>query len=227
MYGLPTCSTNVPAIQALWGILAGLHIICLVYASYFVYIKFQAPRRKKSSLSLGAIVIIMNVCLICTGILRVSDVQTRFIGYDVPTTVLFSIAGMAFYIAVSVFTYAFVDLTIRQARLKLDVSKTLYIRMKHGLPVVVVFGVVGCALPMCMLASKSRMTTHVLASFHHLLTGANMVIMGLIVVPRVTHPLIGDIKASMSSNPSSPASSMLTVVRGKLERFDKELKSQA
>lgn len=226
-FSASSCDIYAPAVQGLWATEAAVNALSFLYALYYLFIKARASRKTKASVAFGLTVMSSNFSLFVTGALRASDVRNRFIGGDVVITCSFAFGVVAYFAAVAVFCFTFIDLLARQAKCNAELSREMFVKAKLLLPVGCGFGVLGGVMTLGMLQSNSYVRNQVLASFHYLLCATSLAVMGLYTVPKLTMPIIRDIKHSISENPAAAMSSTLTVVMEKLILFTGEIKNQS
>ena len=220
-----SCAINIKAIQALWGLLACLQFVLAFASVVFLRIKSQQKSRPLSPILLGSFVLLFSTCLGATGMIRAVD-PLRTIGTDGAATALFCIGTSAFWTAVNIFIYAFIDLALRQSKMGRNdqLNNKLLYHMKISLPVSDVFSVVSCLVPFGMLNATNAGEVQQLATAHYVLSAAALFVAGIWLAPYFVGRVVSEISEIASHNPAK--SGKLQQIVAKLQRFQKELRNQ-
>ena len=223
-FGAPSCAVNIPAIQALWALVALVHVGTFAFALHFLRVKRAQGTKSQAPMYLGLLVVINNIGLIITGLTRAID-PLRTIGSDPTATVFFSIAAAAFWSATHVFIYAFLQLSIKQARMGREEDAQKYLKhLKISLPVSNIASLVASMLPLGMLGASNALQVQQLATSHYIILALELVVTGGILTPYFVKKVVHDIKQAISKNPDK--SEKLVQVEAKLQRLQTELRNQ-
>ena len=232
-FGSPSCDINIPAIQALWSILACFQIFELLFAIYFLKVKMGQTRLvSKVPIIMGILFVISASLLVITAILRASDPVKRTIGTDIVTTVLFCLSTSIFWLGVHVFSLSFMETANRQTMFFKQTNRSIIsVRaLRITLFISAIFAMSFCLAPLGMLTSNSSTTFFKYGATHYLGLGILILINGAFLVPRFSKTLRNEleivVKVNLELKVVNQKDSAITKLLWKVKRYDQELKRQ-
>jgi len=233
--GSPTCSINIGAIQALYGLLAFVQPFCAL--TTLVYIRRIRDRRLLSMRSTRVVglaaIVTMSVMFFALGVLRASSPTTTGIGRHAGATVLFSLGASCFWIYILHFTSFLVTMSLRQSRVmdmggsEASVYVVFVSRVERALPVLVVLVLMICFLPCVMLGLNDSRAVFIVGVLHYEGLALYAFILGVVVAPRVLRPIRNEIAGAITrAKVMRMDTHQLEEVHFKLKRVAKDTVSQ-
>ena len=194
----PSCNIYIPAIQALWSILAFFQLLSLLFAIYYLRIKHKQSRLvARLPITMGYLFVVAASLLFCCAVLRATDFR-RTIGSNVAVTLLFSLGTGTFWVSAHVFAYAFMEATNRRAMVFKASQQEQWLlslqTVKISLIVTGILSFVFCLCPLGFLSSNSSSEFLIFGSLHYLGTGTSIFITGTFFIPRFTGNLQKDLE---------------------------------
>ena len=229
--GSPTCGINIAAIQALWALLGIIHLVIVQPSTIrFLWMKYKQPSSIKSSVYMGVFIFISSACFLITAWNRVAHPVTGTIGTNPVSTVFFAFGVGTFWTATHFFAYAFIDLSMKQARLSRnhdEANQRMFFQMKIQFFISACVAFVAGLLPIGMLGTDSFKVVQNLATSHYLISALEVALAGLFIVPHFIKIIITEIKDAIATRPPGKDDGRLSYVLWRLQRFLKELRNQA
>jgi hypothetical protein len=187
VFGAPSCSINLMAVQILWALTLVVHTVCLVLSIESLYRYSTTFKRNHHDDRLyhsygfwfAISCFTMAASMIIIGVLKIVDPEIQ-IGQSPVVTPFFAIGYVGFWNSSFFYLVVFLKLNaknkrIQNAAFKQDFRKVIHI-LKMAIPVGIFFNTVWASFPLFMLAAPNRTVVMVLGAFHYM--GAAVTLVG-------------------------------------------------
>jgi hypothetical protein len=225
-----SCSINVNAVRGLWATAAAVQVLVFFHSIYYLFRKRkQFNSVTSTALWVGILTCSHSIFLVTSSLIRATHVETLAVGSDRTLTALMTLGMACFWTSQHLTIFTFVYFQLKQAAkgfLKNDLEKQVF-RLRVYIPASAAIAVVGCLLPLGMLAATNETDVFVYGILHYLILAMVIFNCAFIYLPALVRPLESDIEKAINADSGNAAVASYKQILSKLKQFRTELRNTA